>query len=75
MDTIQLTDAQRARFKQMIAEINGVRARIAPLQDLDKSLQMSVQIVLQTILEMHEVAPTAIYEMNNDGTALTLKKE
>ena len=75
MDTIQLTDAQQARFKQMIAEINAVRARIAPLQDLDKSLQMSVQIVLQTILEMHGVAPTAIYEMSNDGTALTLKKE
>jgi hypothetical protein len=51
-------------------EINANRAKIAPLQDIEKTLQMTVQMVLQTILESHDVDPAASYQMNADATAL-----
>jgi hypothetical protein len=70
MDTIQLTKQQQARLQQIAAEINANRAKIAPLQDIDKVLQMTVQMVLQTILEASDVDPTASYQMNADATAL-----
>jgi hypothetical protein len=70
MDTIQLTKQQQARLNQCVMEINANRAKIAPLQDIDKSLQMTVQMVLQTILESHEVDANDTYQMNADATAL-----
>ena len=70
MDTIQLTKQQQARLQHIAAEINANRAKIAPLQDIDKALQMTVQMVLQTILEAHDVDPAASYQMNADATAL-----
>jgi hypothetical protein len=70
MDTIQLTKQQQARLNQCVMEINANRAKIAPLQDMDKTLQMTVQMVLQTILEAHEVDPNDSYQMNADATAL-----
>jgi len=65
-----LTKQQQARLQQIAAEINANRAKIAPLQDIDKVLQMTVQMVLQTILEASDVDPTASYQMNADATAL-----
>lgn len=70
MDTIQLTKQQQARLQQIATEINANRAKIAPLQDIDKTLQMTVQMVLQTIMEAHEVDPNDSYQMNADATAL-----
>jgi hypothetical protein len=70
MDTIQLTKQQQTRLQHIASEINANRAKIAPLQDIDKSLQMTVQMVLQTILEAHEVDPNDSYQMNADATAL-----
>ncbi|NBW22854.1 MAG: hypothetical protein EBR82_84405 [Caulobacteraceae bacterium] len=70
MDTIQLTKQQHARLNQCVMEINANRAKIAPLQDIEKALQMTVQMVLQTILEAHDVDPAASYQMNADATAL-----
>jgi cell division FtsZ-interacting protein ZapD len=70
MDTIQLTKQQQARLNQCVMEINANRAKIAPLQDIDKALQMTVQMVLQTILESHEVDANDTYQMNADATAL-----
>jgi hypothetical protein len=70
MDTIQLTKQQQTRLQHIASEINANRAKIAPLQDIDKSLQMTVQMVLQTILEGHDVDPSASYQMNADATAL-----
>lgn len=70
MDSIQLTKQQQARLQQIASEINANRAKIGPLQDIDKSLQMTVQMVLQTILEAHEVDPNASYQINADATAL-----
>jgi hypothetical protein len=70
MDTIQLTKQQQARLNQCVMEINANRAKIAPLQDIEKALQMTVQMVLQTILEAHDVDPAASYQMNADATAL-----
>ncbi|NDD55604.1 hypothetical protein EBZ39_17355, partial [bacterium] len=64
MDTIQLTKQQQARLNQCVLEINANRAKIAPLQDIEKALQMTVQMVLQTILEAHDVDPAASYQMN-----------
>lgn len=51
-------------------EINANRAKIAPLQDIEKALQMTVQMVLQTILESHDVDANDTYQMNADATAL-----
>ena len=65
-----MTKQQQARLQQIAAEINANRAKIAPLQDIDKVLQMTVQMVLQTILEASDVDPTASYQMNADATAL-----
>ena len=70
MDTIQLTKQQQARLIQCVMEINANRAKIAPLQDIEKALQMTVQMVLQTILESHEVDADDTYQMNADATAL-----
>ena len=70
MDTIQLTKQQQARLNQCVLEINANRAKIAPLQDIEKALQMTVQMILQTILEAHDVDPAASYQMNADATAL-----
>ncbi len=70
MDTIQLTKQQQARLNQCVMEINANRAKIAPLQDIDKALQMTVQMILQTILEAHEVDVNDTYQMNADATAL-----
>jgi hypothetical protein len=70
MDTIQLTKQQQTRLQHIASEINANRAKIAPLQDIDKTLQMTVQMVLQTILEAHEVDPSDSYQMNADATAL-----
>ena len=70
MDTIQLTKQQQTRLQHIASEINANRAKIAPLQDIDKSLQMTVQMVLQTILESHEVDANDTYQMNEDATAL-----
>jgi hypothetical protein len=70
MDTIQLTKQQQTRLNQCVMEINANRAKIAPLQDIDKTLQMTVQMVLQTILESQDVDPAASYQMNADATAL-----
>ena len=70
MDTIQLTKQQQARLNQCVMEINANRAKIAPLQDIEKALQMTVQMVLQTILESHEVDADDTYQMNADATAL-----
>jgi hypothetical protein len=70
MDTIQLTKQQQTRLQHIASEINANRAKIAPLQDIDKSLQMTVQMVLQTILEAHDVDANDTYQMNADATAL-----
>jgi len=70
MDTIQLTKQQQARLNQCVLEINANRAKIAPLQDIEKALQMTVQMILQTILESHEVDANDTYQMNADATAL-----
>jgi hypothetical protein len=70
MDTIQLTKQQQARLNQCVMEINANRAKIAPLQDIEKALQMTVQMVLQTILESHDVDANDTYQMNADATAL-----
>jgi hypothetical protein len=70
MDIIQLTKQQQTRLQHIASEINANRAKIAPLQDKDTSLQMTVQMVLQTILEAHEVDPNDSYQMNADATAL-----
>jgi hypothetical protein len=70
MDTIQLTKQQQARLNQCVMEINANRAKIAPLQDIEKALQMTVQMVLQTILESHGVDANNTYRMNEDATAL-----
>ena len=70
MDTIQLTKQQQARLNQCVMEINANRAKIAPLQDIEKALQMTVQMILQTILESHEVDANDTYQMNADATAL-----
>jgi hypothetical protein len=70
MDTIQLTKQQQARLNQCVLEINANRAKIAPLQDIEKALQMTVQMVLQTILESHDVDANDTYQMNADATAL-----
>ena len=70
MDTIQLTKQQQTRLQHIASEINANRAKIAPLQDIEKTLQMTVQMVLQTILEAHDVDPAASYQMNADATAL-----
>jgi flagellar biosynthesis/type III secretory pathway M-ring protein FliF/YscJ len=70
MDTIQLTKQQQTRLQHIASEINANRAKIAPLQDIEKSLQMTVQMVLQTILEAHEVDANDTYQMNADATAL-----
>jgi hypothetical protein len=70
MDIIQLTKQQQARLKQCVMEINANQAKIASFQDIDKALQMTVQMVLQTILESHEVDPNDSYQMNADATAL-----
>jgi hypothetical protein len=70
MDTIQLTKQQQARLNQCVMEINANRAKIAALQDIEKALQMTVQMVLQTILEAHEVDANDTYRMNDDATAL-----
>jgi hypothetical protein len=70
MDTIQLSKQQQARLNQCVLEINANRAKIAPLQDIEKALQMTVQMVLQTILESHDVDANDTYQMNADATAL-----
>jgi hypothetical protein len=70
MDTIQLSKQQQTRLQHIASEINANRAKIAPLQDIEKSLQMTVQMVLQTILEAHEVDANDTYQMNADATAL-----
>ena len=68
--TIQLTKQQQTRLQHIASEINANRAKIAPLQDMDKALQMTVQMILQTILESHEVDANDTYQMNADATAL-----
>ena len=70
MDTIQLSKQQQTRLQHIASEINANRAKIAPLQDMDKALQMTVQMILQTILEAHEVDANDTYQMNADATAL-----
>ena len=70
MDTIQLTKQQQARLNQCVMEINANGAKIAMLQDIDKALKMTVQMVLQTILESHGVDDNDTYRMNDDATAL-----
>lgn len=68
--TITLTERQHGRIKQLVAELQAVEQKIGPLQDLQKSFQMSIQLLMATVLESHEVSETMNFTLSQDLRSL-----
>lgn len=70
--TLALSEKQQTRIKQMVRELQIVEAKIGPLEDLRKSFQMSIQAMLATVLEFHDVPESAQYALSDDAASLEL---
>lgn len=70
--TLALSEKQQMRIKQLVRELQIVEAKIGSLEDLRKSFQMSIQAMLATVLEFHDVPESAQYALSNDATSLEL---
>ena len=66
MTHIDLSDHQQARLQQLIREAEAVEARIAPLQDTAKALQMAIQNVMATILECNGAPDDQQFTLSKD---------
>lgn len=64
--TIQLTELQHSRIKQLVAELQSVEQKISPLQDLKKSFEMSIQLVMATVIEAHGAPDTQVFTLSQD---------
>ena len=68
--TITLTERQHGRIKQLVAELQAVEQKIGPLKDLQKSFQMSIQLLMATVLESHEASETMNFTLSQDLRSL-----
>lgn len=70
--SITLSEKQQKRLAQLLEELRIVEGQIKPLQDLQKSFQMSVEAMLATLLECAGAPEDARYRLSEDRTQLIL---
>jgi hypothetical protein len=68
--TIELTERQHSRIKQLVTELQAVERKINPLQDLQKSFQMSIQLLMATVIESHGAPDTQNFTLSQDLRSL-----